>query len=330
MEGSRFAEARAVVESLLDSLETHPETVSQCLMKAKRLARLLRDEDAQVWLDFEVKGYPKNFAVAQIGYCIKYMRQGRFNAEGRFKVASLPEIEAEIQALEKHMEAVRFPSSISTAQPHTPSPFHVDPLSSLVGSVNITLNGLRASLVDDVGVFETMRSALHTYATDCQISLQFGEISKDIFEKARDTVDLFIRSACPKAAGQLLAVYERLAADDAEARAQCLTTCRRILLTVADAVYPPQSAEHRDRTGKARKVGPEEYKNRLLAFLDGRLDSEGTFRLVSGEMEHLASRLDAVYEKVSKGVHSDVSAAEAQLAVIHTYLFLAEIARIWP
>jgi hypothetical protein len=49
-------EARGLVKDLLDSLETRSEPISQCLLKAKRLARLLRDCDAQTWLDLEFKG----------------------------------------------------------------------------------------------------------------------------------------------------------------------------------------------------------------------------------------------------------------------------------
>jgi hypothetical protein len=328
MEQTRLAEARVVVDSLLNSLETHSEPISQSLMKAKRLARLLRDLDAQAWLDFEMRGYPDPFKMSQIGYCAQYMREGRFNSDGSFKTASLPEMEAEIQGFERHMEAVRLPSSISTTQPQPQGLFGLSPMDSLVASVNLTLQGLRDSVVDDVKVFAAMRSSLHSYAADCQISILLGDISRDIFENARAAVDSFIRSSCPKAAGQLLSVYERLADGDSEARAQCLTSCRRILLTVADAVFPVQDEEYRDRTGKRRKVGPEEYKNRLLAFLDQRLSSASSFAMIEGEMEHLATRLDSVYEKVSKGVHSDVSADEAELAVIHTYLFLAEVARV--
>jgi hypothetical protein len=47
--------------------------------------------------------------------------------------------------------------------------------------------------------------------------------------------------------------------------------------------------------------------------------------VVSG-LEHLAARLDAIYDKTCKGVHVDVSEQEARLAVIHTYLFIGEIA----
>jgi hypothetical protein len=42
----------------------------------------------------------------------------------------------------------------------------------------------------------------------------------------------------------------------------------------------------------------------------------------------LAARLDAIYEKTCKGVHAEVTAQEARLAVINTYLFIGEVANV--
>lgn len=58
-----------------------------------------------------------------------------------------------------------------------------------------------------------------------------------------------------------------------------------------------------------------------------RSSSEGSTAIVEAEMDLLAAQLDAIYEKTCKGVHVDVSLQEARLAVIHTYLFIGEIAR---
>lgn len=70
-------------------------------MKAKRLARLLRDEDAQAWLDYEMKGYPSKFDFGTLGSCRRYaLEGGRVNAEGRYYTQSLPRIEAEVRAAE--------------------------------------------------------------------------------------------------------------------------------------------------------------------------------------------------------------------------------------
>jgi AbiTii len=46
------------------------------LMRAKRLARLMRDTDAQTWLDLETNGYPQGFSFATLGTCEKYAKSG--------------------------------------------------------------------------------------------------------------------------------------------------------------------------------------------------------------------------------------------------------------
>jgi hypothetical protein len=111
-----------------------------------------------------------------------------------------------------------------------------------------------------------------------------------------------------------------------ESRSAALTSCRRLLMDVADSVFPASDAEWVDRKGGKRKVGNEQYKNRLLAYLADLGESEGSYALLESELEHLASRLDIIYEKTCKGVHVDVSKNEANLAVIHTYLFIGEVA----
>jgi hypothetical protein len=140
-------------------------------------------------------------------------------------------------------------------------------------------------------------------------------------------VDSFISTLPPTAAEQLVAVTERLNEGSGESLSHALTSCRRLLATVADVVFPPQSEPRTDRKGKDRQVGAEHYKNRLLAFLEDHVASGGTSDIIASQLDHLAARLDAVYEKACKGVHADVDQAEARLVIIQTYLFLAEVAR---
>jgi hypothetical protein len=47
----------ATAEALLDELELGAAPIMNSLLKAKRLARLMRDEDAGTWLDLEARGY---------------------------------------------------------------------------------------------------------------------------------------------------------------------------------------------------------------------------------------------------------------------------------
>ncbi len=66
--------------------------------------------------------------------------------------------------------------------------------------------------------------------------------------------------------GQFTAAYRRAREDDAESKTHALTTCRRILESVADVVYPARQEPVVDSGGKTRKVGTENYVNRLWMF----------------------------------------------------------------
>jgi hypothetical protein len=75
-------------------------------------------------------------------------------------------------------------------------------------------------------------------------------------------------------------------------------------------------------------VGTEEYKNRLLAFVDRALQSASSKAIAQAEIESVAARVDALCEKASKGVHADVTVEEVRLVLISTYLLLSEVVRL--
>ncbi len=112
---SRLELAREVVEDLLSELETQDITIDRSLMKAKRLARLLRDPDAQTWLDFEMKGYPSNFNFADLGLCYKYaVSGGRLDPkEGKYWIQSLPELEAMMRVEQQVLGSMEMPRDFS-------------------------------------------------------------------------------------------------------------------------------------------------------------------------------------------------------------------------
>ncbi len=294
-------------------------------MKAKRLARLMRDTDAQVWLDLETRGYPNDFNFSQLGTCKKYaIAGGRITPDNKYYLLSLPQFEAKCKADEAMLQAFR-----SSRTPVTKAKDFLEKRATeeLLASQAILQSQQKNTFVQNQGLFSALKSAVHNYVTDVYLAIELGDTAHDLFEEARGEVDAFVRAHCPKAAEQLVAISERLRENHTESWSAALTSCRRLLMTVADSLFPPQSEAWVDSKGKPRKVGADEYKNRLLAFLDNRVGSESSYSIVTSEIEHLAARLDAIYEKSCKGVHTDVSRDEARLAVIQTYLFIAELAR---
>ena len=82
---SRLSETRTVASDLLQKIETSDLPIERHLLQAKRLARLLRDTDAQTWLDLEISGYKEGFNEQNLGNCRQYAKAaGRITKEGKY------------------------------------------------------------------------------------------------------------------------------------------------------------------------------------------------------------------------------------------------------
>lgn len=322
---TRLSEARAVANDLLRKMETADLPIERHLLQAKRLARLLRDTDAQTWFDLEISGYPDGFNVENLGNCRRYpISTGRILKDGRYYMMSLPRLEAACATDKLRIEGVIPKSSIGTAENFVVA----GATTKMFIDTNKALNPVIDGYLKHVELFSSLKAAIHTYVTETLIALEFGDVAESIFDALRQDVDSFVRIHCPQAAEKLVAIAERMIDGTSEAYAEALTSCRRLLLTVADSVFPPSDSDWIDGSGKPRKVGTDNYKNRLLAFIETRLTSDSSLTILENELEHLCSRLDAVYDKVCKGVHADVSAEEARLTIIEGYIFIGEIARL--
>jgi len=321
----RIDEARKVSEALLDDLENSFAKIDAILMRAKRLARLMRDSDAQVWLDLETKGYPDGFSFSELGSCIKYATSGgRIDLKkSKYYTPSLPSFEADAESDEALLNSLRTANAPTTKV----KDFVEKSATEAFMATQLKLQAQqKKSYASSKALYSSMKASIHNYATDTYLAVELGDVAEDIFEGARNLVDTFIRSHCPKAAEKIVAINERMSDGSIESLSAALTSCRRLLMDVADSIFPARVEEWKDRKDRVRKVGIEQYKNRILAYLANLGESEGSYALLESELEHLASRLDVIYEKTCKGVHIDVSLEEARLAVIHTYLFIGEIA----
>jgi hypothetical protein len=321
----RIDEARKVSEALLDELENTSSPIDAILMKAKRLARLMRDSDAQLWLDLETRGYPSGFLFSDLGSCRQYaVSGGRLDLDNsKYYTQSLPEIEANAESDEALLGSLR---AARTPTANVKNFVEKNATEALMTTQLKLQANQKKNYAGSKSLYSSMKSAIHSFATDTYLAVELGDVAEDIFEGVRNNVDTFVRAHCPKAAEKLVAISDRMNDDSTESRSAALTSCRRLLMDIADSVFPPREEKWKDRKGRTRNVGVDQYKNRLLAYLADLGESHGSYVLLESELEHLASRLDNIYEKTCKGVHIDVTEGEARLAVVHTYLFIGEVA----
>jgi len=323
---SRLSEARAVASDLLQKMERSDLPIERHLLQAMRLARLLRDTDAQTWIELEISGYKNGLDLRALGSCLRYAKSGsRVTSEGKYFLTSLPRLEAECAANKQCFERALPQTGAASAQNYVA----VEATSKLRLEQSAYIGATQGVYLDSVQLLSSLRAAIHAYAADTLMALEFGDIAESIFDGLRRDVDAFVRTHCPQAAEKLVAIAERMAEGTQEASAEALASCRRLMVAVADAVFPASDDDWVDHTGKRRKVGADNYKNRLMAFTERQLGSDSTEEILTAELEHLSSRLDAVSDKACKGVHAVVSTEEARLAIVGAYILVGEIARLY-
>ena len=177
----------------------------------------------------------------------------------------------------------------------------------------------------DLEIVERTTHRVFTYLCMVERDLSYVGVNADIFERHRRRVESFLSQVSPQVLDQFTAAYRRAREDNAESKTHALTTCRRILESVANVVYPPRAAPVVDRSGTTRNVGPEAYVNRLWMFAADSISGSTHSKLLLATLQDFGSRIDTVYALANKGVHSDVTQAEVDTCVMQTYLLASEI-----
>jgi hypothetical protein len=166
--------------------------------------------------------------------------------------------------------------------------------------------------------------AIHEWASGVYAAHRFRQLAGSIFDRLKTSSDSTLARLCPDAIAKLNHAIERAGTDNPEAWSAAAMSCRRALKDFADVVYQPRSD-----LVEGRKVGPEEYKNRLWAFAKSRgvsaLEEEA---LSVEEIDGLGKSLDRVYDLDSKGVHNKVTKREADMLVVRTYILLSQLSSL--
>ena len=102
-------------------------------------------------------------------------------------------------------------------------------------------------------------------------------------------------------------------------------------MCIRDSIYPPRADNVIDAGGKPKtiKLGPDNYVNRIVAFLQERSDSERFQAIVGSHLSYIGDRLDSVFQAAQKGSHSTiVTRDEADRYVVYTYLVVGDVLRL--
>ncbi|WP_100485020.1 hypothetical protein [Mycobacteroides abscessus] len=127
---------------------------------------------------------------------------------------------------------------------------------------------------------------------------------------------------------KFVASQESLSSGTPEDYAHALTSSRRLIKALADALYPARVEEVEGIDGTPRSMSDDRYKNRLTEFVRSHVEGKRHKQVVVQILGDLYGRLNALDGLASKGVHDDVTQAEAELCVVWTYMLAGDIVRI--
>jgi hypothetical protein len=190
----------------------------------------------------------------------------------------------------------------------------------------------RAKLLPDLqwhrAVLGKIRQFVHDYLLSVEEDLLAGKSDSDIFERAKLYINEALRKYAPGALEIFVAAQDSLSAGTPEDFVHALTSCRRLIKALADAVYPATLEDVEGVDGTERTMREDRYKNRLTEYVRNKVEGTRQRQAVVQIVGDLSSRLNALDGLANKGVHAEVTQAEAETCVVWTYMLAGDIVRI--
>lgn len=299
---NKHEEALRLAEELLTDVELERLKASEIVLKASRLARLMGHEDLTTFLSYERNGYPTDGTASHwVG------RAGRGSDAGELYPASISKIEALLTAASQAVTAMQGGGNYSGEYAYIASSNHD---SSIAGHARVA--------GDMSGICGQVVATVYDMVADIYHELLFSELQASLFADTQRKIDGSLAAASGSALNKIERVSDRLRDGDPESVSQALTTCRRLIDSCADFVFPPQSQAYQIGDGVTLKVGQQNVLNRLQAFTH----RQG---LPKGRRDRLRRTLSDLYDRCSAGAHAEVTVEEARFVFLHTYVALGEV-----
>ncbi|MBU0538383.1 MAG: hypothetical protein KKG00_00530 [Bacteroidetes bacterium] len=306
VEQSRSEHVLALSKELLDDIELSKLPAESLLLKASRLARWVGSEEIKYWINLEMRGYNNSSDIS-----LKYMGiTGRWTnkEKGEGYWGPLAQQEATLEAENIKLRSMTTPDT-SGDWAYRVMQMHEQQLLS-TSTFIAKLSGIKSRVL----------AHIHAFVSEVYYEKEFDSLSESIFEKYKRDVDTLITSHCGSVLEQIPAVMSRLADGDPESISQALTTVRRIIDSFADSIFPPTD-ETIEIGGNQVSLGSNRHQNRINAFIHQKIESKS-------RKTKIRQNLSNLYDRVSTGVHNDVSAEEARALFLNTYLLLGEILHV--
>lgn len=322
MDTARRSEALALAEETLSLLELGEGSLTPIVLRSLRLARLLDNIDAATWFRLELQGYKADIASAWGRYAGFSGRQsGPPDADGnqRYWTEPLEQVEVLLELAREELRALTLPTNLPETSSNVNTWQQTD--AEKVLTPILTQRMFKSNEIKKWSrIVATTRGALHEWLSRVTVQLGFGVVLESAFERAKRRTDQYLAEHAPDAARAFAAAFERARSDDPEEWSQALTSSRRAVKALADAIYPAS-----DKPIDGHELTDDKYVNRLCRFVADRLESSSKRQLIVTTIESVAARAETLNDIASKGIHARVDEHELEVTLVQTYFLCGEM-----
>lgn len=314
------AEALKIVEEGLKELESAKGSVTVGVQKLLRAARLLDDKAIIAWCELQFAN-PMHIKVIN-AFSEKVLEE--YEKENKMQDITDKKYDLLIKnitdldiSLSEISELLRFKSKKSSGGFHSVEFIEerhafITKLKQFTDSV-YNLGELKQHL-------QYIRKKALEYLTDFETKLKFSGTITSSFDLLKNAVDDRLLDLDPEIAEQLMLAFKSVSSDSKEEWSHALTTCRRLLESLADKLYPASDLVIGKRTFKQNQ-----FVNRLWQFMNDAIESDSNKEIAKSHVDYLGLWLERTNKITNKGVHDEVSQLEATKAIFHIYLMLADL-----
>lgn len=295
----------------------------QILYKARRLANLVADPDVEEWLGYELAGYPPSIP--------ERLRPLVSRSRREYSDNPLQKAQVIIESLPRIMSSVI--PSLDHAWQHNLGVQRAIARQRMVprkGDQKIDTSRweegvlrVKGQLIRYAGIQKAVRAEVHRFAVAAYHRFAFSEIASAIFEKHQRMVDALLTNVAPDVIEKVPAIYDRLTegSRDPEAINQAMASCRRMISSFADAVFPATVGASAEIGDSGPGLNKQTYLNRIEQFVRTNTPSES-------RRERLVKTVRLLNERTSAGLKADITPDEARALFVLTYITLGEIASL--
>lgn len=284
---------------LLADIELDRSPLDKQVLKASRLARLVKNEEASAWLGRERGGFyqsdiDKNY----------FLETGRGGEEPTFGgVVSLIPL---MQTYQEELAALRVPDVSG------------DWAYKVASDARRAIAVIRNEILQYQLITSKVSARLHTFVSTTYYQLHFSTQQDSMFERAKTDIDALLAGLGLDSLRRIDSAYAGLQAGDPESISAAMNSVRRLIDGFADQVFPASADTRVDGQGNTIKLGAQQRLNRIRAYIDDNAQSES-------RAKRLKHSVADIYARVSTGVHNDVSISEAKYLFLSTYVLLGEV-----